>query len=58
MVINTQSIKNKEDLLADYLRNGAIDMVIATETWLPNQDRDMIWIEFNTIVRDGYQSVQ
>ena len=53
-VINTQSIKNKEDLLADYLRSEAVDMVLATETWLTNQDRDVIWIESNGHVRDDY----
>ena len=53
MVINTQSIKNKEDLFADYLRSEAIDMVIAIETWLTNKDRDVTWIESNGLVRDG-----
>ena len=42
MVINAQSIKKKEDLLANYLRSKATDIVTATETWLTNQDRDII----------------
>ena len=54
MVINTQSLKNKEDLLAKYFRSEVIDMVIATVTWLTNQDRDVIWIESNGLVKDGY----
>ena len=54
MVINTQLIKEKEDLLADYLQSKAIDIVIATETWLTNQDRDVIRIESNELVKDGY----
>ena len=53
MVLKTQSIK-KEDLLADYLRSEAIDIVIVTETWLTNQDRDVIWIESNELVKDAY----
>ena len=54
MVINTQSIKNKEDILPNYLRSEAIDMVIATETWLTNQDRDVIQMEANELVKDVY----
>ena len=42
MLLNTQSIKNKEDLLNDYMTNGAIDMTTATETWLANHGRDVI----------------
>ena len=55
MLLNTQSIKNKEDLLSDYMRNEAIDMTISTETWLTDQDRDVIWMELNGFVKDGYQ---
>ena len=58
MLLNTQSIKNKEDLLTDYMRNEAIDMTIATETWLTNHDRDVSWMESNGFVKDGYQVVQ
>ena len=54
MVIDTQSIKKKEHLLADYLISKAIDVVRATETWLTNQDRDVIWKESNELVKDGY----
>ena len=47
MLLNTQSIKNKEDLLTDYMRNEAIDMTIAIETWLTDHDWDVIWMELN-----------
>ena len=55
MLLNTQSIKNKEDLLTYYIRNEAIDMTIATETWLTNHDREVIWMESNGFVKDEYQ---
>ena len=55
MLINTQSIKTKEDLLTDYMGNEAIDMTIATETWLTDHDRDVIWMESNRFMKDGYQ---
>ena len=51
--IKHQLVK-KEDLLADYLRSEAFDIVIVTETWLTNQDRDLVWIESNELVKDGY----
>ena len=52
MVLNIQSIKRKEDLLADYLRSEAIDIVIVAETWLTNQNRAAIWIESSELVKD------
>ena len=54
MLLNTQSIKNMEDLLTDYMRNEANIMTIATETWLTNHDRDVIWMELNGFVKDVY----
>ena len=32
MLLNTQSIKNKEDLFTDYLRCEAIHIAVITET--------------------------
>ena len=42
MLLNTQLIKNKEDLLTDYMRCEAIDMAAVTETWLTNSEMDAI----------------
>ena len=53
--MNTQSLRNKEDTLSDYMRSEAIDLAIATETWLTNNDRDVVWLESNGFVKDGYQ---
>ena len=55
LLLNTKSIRNKEDILSDYMRSEAIDMAIATETWLTNNDRDVVWLESNRLVKDGYQ---
>ena len=54
LLTNTQSIRNKEDIVSDYMRREAIDIAIATETWLTNNDRDVVWLESNGFVRDGY----
>ena len=50
-----QSIKNKEDLLTDYLRCEAIDIAVITETWLTDSDMDAIWMKSNGFKKDGYQ---
>ena len=55
MLLNTQSIKNKENLLTDYLRCEAIDTAVITETWLTNSDMDAIWMESTEYKKDGYQ---
>ena len=34
MTLNVQSIKNKDQLIADYLLNEHINVAIITETWL------------------------
>ena len=55
MLLNTQSMKYKENLLADYLRCKAIDVAVITQTWLTNSDMDTIWMESNEFKKDGYQ---
>ena len=55
MLLNTQLIRNKDDLLNDYIRCEAIDMAIVTETWLTNSEMDAVWMESNGFVKDGYQ---
>ena len=52
--MNTQSIRNKEDRLSDYMRSEAIDVAIATETWLTNNDRNVVCLESNGFVKDEY----
>ena len=41
MTLNAQTIKNKNQLIVDYLQNEHIDVAIITETWL--KDADDIW---------------
>ena len=55
LLLNTQSIKNKDDTLSEYMRSEAIDIAMVTETRLTNSDRDMVWLESNELVKDGYQ---
>ena len=47
-------MKNKENLLADYLRCEAIEIAVITETWLTNSVIGAIWMESNKFKKDGY----
>ena len=55
LLLNTQCIRNKDDALSEYMRSEAIDIAIATKTWLTNSVRDMVWLESNELVKGGYQ---
>ena len=55
LLMNTQSIRNKDVILSEYMRSETTDMAIATEIWLTNNDRDVVWLESNGLVKDGYQ---
>ncbi|XP_070565305.1 uncharacterized protein [Ptychodera flava] len=48
---NAHSIKNKPDLLRDYLFDNKIDICVITETWL--QPKDHIWIECCDLNNNG-----
>ena len=53
--MNTQSIRNRDDILSEYIRSEAIDIAIATETWLTNSVRDVVCLESKELVKDRYQ---
>ena len=55
VLINSQSIKNKDELITEYLINNNIDACILTETWLTNSDYDKIWLECSEIRQNGYK---
>ena len=52
-LINIRSIKNKDALLAEYLRSHEVDLVIVTETWLRQEDE--VWKDQNSLVHSGYK---
>ena len=55
VLINSQSIKNKDELITEYLISNNIDACILTETWLTNSDYDKIWLECSEIRQNGYK---
>ena len=55
VLINSQSIKNKDELIAEYLISNNIDACVLMETWLTNSDNDKIWLECSEIRQNGYK---
>jgi hypothetical protein len=51
-LINAQSIKNKEILIMNTVRENKIDFVIITETWMRDEHR--IWLEGSEFNSNGY----
>ena len=41
---NIRSIKNKEELVMDYLASSNSDLAIITETWLTDNEEDNAWV--------------
>ena len=56
VLINSQSFKNKDELITEYLTSNNIDACILTETWLTNSDYDKIWLECSEIRQNGIRS--
>ena len=47
-LINAQSLRSKELLLYDYIRENNIDLCIVTEIWLQNRNEDKAWCDIST----------
>ena len=52
MLLNTQSIKNKDTLVMDKVSESKTDICIITEMWL--KDSNNIWIESSEMRKNGY----
>ena len=53
LLSNIQSMKNKEPLLLEHLKNNMIDIAVVTETWL-NEDTDKAWVLTSELNRNGF----
>ena len=49
--LNAQSVKNKDQLIADYILNTEANHIVITKTWL--RDTDNIWIEGSDLNQNG-----
>ena len=56
LLINAQSIKNKDILLAEYIHDINIDVCVVTETWLDkNSDEVNALISTCELTKHGYR---
>ena len=53
-LMNTQSIKNKGELLHSILEDNKVDIAVVAETWLNSLDTDRIWIMASEIGKIDY----
>ena len=49
--LNAQSVKNKDQLIADYILNTKTNYTVITETW--PRDTDDIWTEGSDLNHNG-----
>ena len=52
--INCQSVKSKEDQIIQHILDNNIDLVVLTETWLKETDRDRLWLQACSFNKDNY----
>ena len=45
VLLNAQSVKNKDIDIKEYLSEKKIDIAVITETWIQETDADNIWVE-------------
>ena len=54
-LLNVQSYRYKEMVLIDYLSEYN-KIIVVTETWLRNSDRDKIWIDASKLSENGHKT--
>ena len=52
---NARSIKSKEELITDNLKEYKLDALLITEIWLQNTDEDNIWLQANKFHKDDHK---
>ena len=55
--VNTRSIKSKEDIILEVLKEHQIDLLVTTETWLRDTDDDQQWLLGSELNRNGFQTL-
>ena len=53
--VNARSIKNKDDLIAEYIDSTKIDFTIITETWLQDNEIDKGWVSTTSLNNSNYK---
>ena len=53
ILCNVQSIKNKQDVIMEFLEDLNADLAVLTETWLT--DEDGIWVQGSEFQKHNYK---
>ena len=53
VTLNARSVKNKDHYIMDCIRTFDWDLVVITETWLPENDQN--WIDASELSKYGYK---
>ena len=53
--VNARSIKNKDDLLAEYINSTKINFMIITKTWLQDNEIDKGWVSTTSLNTSNYK---
>ena len=53
--VNVRSIKNKDDLIAEYINSAPIDFTIITGTWLQDNETDKGWVSTTKLNNLNYK---
>ena len=54
---NVQLIKNKDQLLSDFLLEYDLDVLVLTETWLKDTPIDKAWMDCSLITQGAYNCI-
>ena len=55
--VNVQLIKNKDQLLSDFLSEHDLDVLVLTETWLKDTPIDKAWMDCSLIAQGAYNCI-
>ena len=53
--VNARSIKNKDDLIAEYIDSTKVDFTIITKTWLQDNEIDKGWVSTTSLNNSNYK---
>ena len=52
--LNSRSLKNKEHIIIEELKDKNVDIVLITETWLQNMDEDSAWLNQSELTQGNF----
>ena len=53
VLVNAQSLRSKDLLLHEYIKEDNIDICIVTETWIQNREEDKVWCDISALNNDN-----